>query len=107
MPGARIHCPKCGGPCANLLRYAYSSWLFPMKCAACGSKYFLGYSTGMFILLWMLISPLYLASLLFLSVLLFPDAVILPGFLLLGFLSMFLLVYLGKPMERRDTGRKK
>lgn len=93
----QINCPKCNGPCGERIRYAFSSMLFPVKCTSCGSKYYLGYSPLMFITLWFLFSPIYLAVLLFISVMVFPDPMILPGFILAGFLSMFLLVHLGDP----------
>lgn len=93
----QIHCPKCNGPTGRWLRYAFSSWLLPLSCGRCGSKFFLGYSPLAFLLLWFLISPAYLAALLFLMVALLPDLAILPGFIAAGFLSMLLLVFVGKP----------
>lgn len=98
----QIQCPKCNGPSGRWVRYAFSSWLFPLTCGGCGSKFFLGYSPLVFLLLWFVISPVYLAALLFLMVAMLPDLVILPGFLAAGFLSMLLLVHVGKPMLKEN-----
>ena len=102
----QINCPKCNGPCGDRIRYAFSSWLLPVKCRSCGSNYYLGYSPLMFAALWVFISPLYLTALLFLAVIFLPDPLILPGFILIGILSMFLLVYLGAPrLKQSPPGR--
>lgn len=101
-----IHCPACNQPSPRWIRYAYSSWLFPVSCLGCGEKFFLGYSLGAYLLLWFLISPIYLTCLLFLTLTLLPTGVVLPAFLALGGASMLLLIFLGEPTARKVKGQK-
>lgn len=107
----QIHCPACNSPSHRWIRYAYSSWLFPVACTGCGGKFYLGYSPLMYLALWLLISPIYLACLLFLTVTVVPTGVVLPAFLAMGAASMLLLIFLGEPTSRKgkarepDTGR--
>ena len=96
----QIHCPACNSPSPRWIRYAYSSWLFPVACLGCGQRFYLGYAPWMYVLLWFLISPVYLACLLFLTITVVPTGVVLPAFLAMGFASMLLLIYLGKPTRR-------
>jgi hypothetical protein len=60
----------------------------------------------MYLALWFLISPVYLACLLFLTLTMVPTGVVLPAFLALGAASMLLLIYLGEPTARQDKRQK-
>jgi hypothetical protein len=102
----QIHCPACNSPSSRWIRYAYSSWLFPVPCLGCGERFYLGYSPVTYLLLWFLISPIYLTCLLFLTVTLVPTGVVLPAFLALGAASMLLLIFLGSPTAKKVKGQK-
>ena len=64
------------------------------------------YAPATYLLLWFLISPIYLACLLFLTVTMVPTGVVLPAFLAMGAASMLLLIYLGEPTARKAKGQR-
>ncbi|GEM_PF-5436726 len=90
-------CPHCGRYSARYLRFAFSSWLLPVSCAACGARFYLGYHPVVFVLLWMVLSPLYLIALLYLALFALPIRLVVPAFLVATFASGLLLPLIGGP----------
>ncbi|MDB5105146.1 MAG: hypothetical protein JWP91_2835 [Fibrobacteres bacterium] len=68
-----------------------------MACAACGSRFYLGYHPLVFLILWVFLSPLYLIALLYLCMLLLPSGLVVPAFCLSAVASALLLPLLGSP----------
>ena len=96
----KTSCPSCGKQSNRWIRYAFSSWLFPVPCDSCKARFYLSYPPAVFLLVWCLLSPLYLIAALYVSMYLFPQKLVIPGFLLIAFLSVFSLILVGKPKLR-------
>jgi hypothetical protein len=90
-------CPRCGTPSPRFFRYAFSSWLFPLACAACGARFYLGYHPVVFLLLWAFIFPIYEILLLFLCIAVLPYGLVLPAVLLITLASSTAMPFLGVP----------
>lgn len=95
--GGKPVCPHCGATFPRFIRYAFSSWLFPLACRSCGARFYLGYHPAVFVVLWIFLSPLYLIALLYGAMLLLPDGFVIPGFLLAALASASLLPFIGSP----------